>query len=280
MKNLSNRLRAYKDKKRYEIILHDRSHLTDYEKEILIPELISRLNVLREYFGEIISLCDKQKNNDVFSQAVLSVINPNNFEADPRDSQISPAQKFFGEVKDVAQTQGIDDLNKILLEHGKIENLKQLGHFLTDVNNFCFALATVNNNLLLYKIETYPFLTNIKTGQTAVTFPPQYALTVEPFQLLVSNIVGVSKAITETVNDWHKYFLKLKSDYLDLHIKRLSVSNMRWLFAFNVTTIVLAVVLSAFFLLANDPFNLIKENRVLKSQIVAFVNRTPSGGKG
>lgn len=270
------KLQLYRDKKRYEVILHDRFYLTDYEREQLIPELKSRLNVLKGYFREIIDLCDIQKNSGVFNQAVLSIINPNNFEADPNSPQRTPAEEFFNGIKEVAQTQGVDDIDEILNNYSTIENTKHLGNFLTEVNNFCSALAVVNNNLLLYKIETYPYLTNVKTGQTAVTFPPQYTITIEPFQILVTNIVGVAKATSETINEWHKYAMKLKLDYLNLYTKRLSIINTRWLFGFNILTIILAVSLSAFFLFANDPFNLLKENRKLKSEVMMLKEEVAS----
>ena len=68
MKNIILRIQAYREKKRYDIILHDRSHLTDYEKEQLIPELKLRLNVLKQYFNEIIKLCDLQRDSQDFNQ--------------------------------------------------------------------------------------------------------------------------------------------------------------------------------------------------------------------
>ena len=276
MEKLITKFKKYRAQKRYEIILNDRQHLTDYEKNQLIPELKSRLNVLKGYFREIIDLCDIQKNSTVFNQAVLSVINPNNFESDPNSPEETPAEKFFNGIKEVSRTQGVDDIEKILNDYSTIKNISQLGLFLTEVNNFCSALVNVNNNLLLYKIETYPYLTNVKTGQTAATFPNQYNITIEPFQILVTNIVGVAKYTSETIHEWHKYAMKLKLDYLDLYTKRLSIINTRWILWFNILTIILAVCLSAFFLFANDPFNLFKENRKLKSEIVTLKEKLSS----
>ena len=54
MASIFDKLRSLRDKKRYEVILHDRTHLTDYEKDVLIPELKSRLGALKQYFKDII----------------------------------------------------------------------------------------------------------------------------------------------------------------------------------------------------------------------------------
>ena len=263
MKKLISKLKQYRDRKRYEVILNDRQHLTDYEKNQLIPELKCRLSILKGYFNEVIKLCDVQKNSDVFNQAVLSVINPNNFESDPQSPGETPAEKFFNGIKEVAQTQGVNDTDEILQKYSTIENIKQLGLFLTEVNNFCSALAVIKNDLLLYKIETYPYMTHVKTGQTAALPPTQYTITIEPFQILVTNIVGVAKATSESILEWHKYALKLKAQYLDLYTTKFSVN-------IHLLTIILAFSLSAFFLVASDPFNLYRENRKLKSEIITL----------
>lgn len=254
-------------KKDYDIILQDRTHLTDYEKDQLIPELKLRLKALKQYFNEIINLCAVQKDSPVFNQAVQSVINPQGMSIDPKNLQKNVSESFFGDIGNVAKTQGVDDIEKILKEYEIIEDVKHLGLFLNEVNFLCSSLVAVNNSLLLYKIETYPYLTNVKTGQTAVTYPPQYTITIEPFQILVTNIVGVAKATSETIHEWHKYALKLKSQYLDLYTNRLSIKNAKLVLFIHILAIFLAISLSAFFLSANDPFNLYKENQKLKRNI-------------
>lgn len=272
MKKLLLELKQYFDRKRYEVILNDRQHLTDYEKDQLIPELKLRLNVLKGYFSEIISFCDVQKNSPVFTQAVQAIINPGGFRPDRDSPQETPAENFFNDIKRVAKEQGIDDVESMLEKYKKIENVKQLGLFINDLNNFCSALVGINNKLLLYKISAYPYLENIKTGQTVATHPPQYNITIEPFQILVTNIVGVAKATSETIHEWHKFAQKLKSQYLNLYTNRLSIKNTKLVLFIYILTIILAVSLSAFFLFANDPFNLYKENQKLKNTIQKLEN--------
>ena len=252
MKKLLLKIKLYFDQKKYKVILNDRQHLTDYEKNQFIPELKSRLNVLKKYFNEIITLCDIQKKSPVFNQAVQAILNPNNFKPDPDSPQEILSEKFFNDIKKISKEQGIDDVETMLKKYKNITSIKELGLFVTDLNNFCSALIGINNNLLLYKIETYPYLTNIKTGQTVITHPPQYSITIEPFQILVTNIVSVAKGTSETILEWHKYAQKLKSQYLDLYTNKFSIN-------IHILTIFLAISLSVFFLVASDPFNLYKK---------------------
>jgi len=253
-----------KIQKMYDIILNDRKHLTDYERDQLIPEIKSRLLILIKYFNEVIALCEVQKNSTVFNQVVQQVMNPNAFEPDSDSPTETPSEKFFSGIKENAQTQGVDDINSILKKYENIESVSQLGLFLTEANNLCSALLNVNNDLLLYKIETYPYITNVKTKQTAVTAPVQYSITIEPFQILVTNIVFVARWTSESINEWHKHTLKLKSQFLDLYISRVNLKNTKYVLYFQLLTVILAIALSAVFLFANDPFNLYKENQNLK----------------
>jgi hypothetical protein len=253
------------DKKSYEIILHDRQYLTDYEKEQLVPELKSRLNILKQYFNEIISLCDVQVGSPVFEQAVELIINPKGLPNSPKNPKISIS--FFNDVKAQAKKEGVDDIDQIIDKYKDIQNTKQLGLFLSEVNLLCSSLLAVKNHLFLYKIQGYPSVTNIETGKITPGYPQQYSLTTEPFQILITNIVGVAKATSETIDEWHKYAMQLKLQYLNLYTKKLSIKSTNVVLYFQIGTILLAIFLSAFFLVANDPFNLFKNNQELKRKV-------------
>ena len=264
MGKILTNIQEYLDRRRYNVILQDRRHLTDYEKEQLIPELKLRLEALKKYFNEIIRLCDLQRNSREFTQNLDTIINPRGLPGVLQDGGQSIAERFFDEIKAQAQREGVDDIEKILNRHREIHNTKELGLFLNEVNLLCSSLLAVKNNLFLYKIEGYPFVTNVQTGQTISAQPRQYFLTTEPFQITINNIISVASATSGTIDEWHKYAMNLKSQYLDLYINRLSIKNSRWAFCINLLTVLLAVALSAFFLIANDPFDLYKKNRDLE----------------
>ncbi|MBU1121572.1 MAG: hypothetical protein KKF54_02585 [Candidatus Omnitrophica bacterium] len=267
MKKLIAKINEYFERKRYDVILHDRKHLTDYEKEQFIPDLKDRLNILKQYFSDVIKLCETQRNSRIFTEAAKSIINPTNAAPDLQSPQETIGEKFFDDIKTQVQQQGIDDIDKILKKFKDIQNLKQLGLFLTELNYLCSSLTTINNRLLLYKVETYPYFEDTKTGQVITTHPKEYFLVIEPFQILVTNIVNVAKTTADTITGWRTQALKLKSQYLDLYTNRLSIKNTKLVLYIQILTIILAIVLSAFFLTANDPFNLYKENQKLKQSI-------------
>ncbi len=265
MNGLWQKIREYRDKKRYDVILQGRFHLTDYEKYLLVPELKARLEVLKGRFSEIIQLCELQKNSTQFNRNINSIINPAGLPSDPNESV---AEAFFNGVKAQAQKEGVGDIDRILNQHKNIGNVSELGAFLDDVNILSSSLLTIKNRLFLFKIEAYPIATHTQTGQVITAQPNQYFVTTEPFQISIDGILGIARAISDTIDEWHKYSMKLKTQYLDLYINRLSVRNTKWVFYINLLTVLLAVSLSAFFLISNDPFNLYKKNRELESKIL------------
>jgi hypothetical protein len=263
MKNWISKIKDNRLKKRYRLILQDRIHLTDYEKYQLIPELRSRLRVLVGYFSDIVTICRNQKGSRLFVENLASIINPEGIPSSNIDVK-DLAEKFFDSVIEQAQVQNIDDIERILKEYENIEDVRRLGLFLNEINLLCSSFLEVKNRLFLFKIEAYPHITNQQTGQTIAHIPNQFFLTIEPFQIVIQNILSVCKATSDTIHGWHKENMNIKAQFLDLYNNKITLRNNRIILLIQIVTILLAVALSAFFLSANDPFNLIRENKDLK----------------
>jgi hypothetical protein len=270
------KINDYFENKRYKAIVQDRRLLTDYEKEQLIPELKSRLKVLIQYFKEIISLCDIQKGSKEFNSKINSIINPQSIPIAPQDSVESISEKFYESIKAQAQKEGVDDIENILKSFENIDDANKLGLFLNEINLQCSSLMAVKNKLFLFKIEGYPFISNAKTGETVACQPQQYFLTTEPFQIIIGNLVAVAKATSDTVHEWHKYNMSLKSKYLSIYESSISLRNSRLVLFIQLFTIFLAISLSAFFLITRDPLDLIKKNNILKNEIVNLTQENKS----
>ena len=136
------------EKKEYDVILRGRRFLTDYEKELLIPELKLKLEALKRRFSEIIQLCEVQKGLKGFTENIHLIINPS---ALPSNANESIAENFFNGIKAQAQEEGVDDINRILNQHKDIKNVKEFLKFLTDVNILCSSLLVIKNRLCCLK---------------------------------------------------------------------------------------------------------------------------------
>jgi hypothetical protein len=273
MKNdFFNKTKNYFEKRRYEVILRSRKHLTEYEQGQLIPELKSRLKVLKQYFYDIIRICDEQKNSPLFTANLHTIINPENL--NPAQSNLQDlSNQFFDGIKGQAQTENIDDINNILGQFENINDVNTLGLFINEVNLLCSSLLAVKNRLFLFRIDAYPHLVDMRKGDIITDQPKQYFLTIEPFQIAIDNIASVAKATSDTVHEWHKQTMKQKTLYLDFYNRKLSIKSNRYIIFIQILTIVFAVTLSAFFLLSSDPFSQFKKNIELKNNIVKLENK-------
>lgn len=266
------------NKKHYRIISQDRTDLTDYEKDQLIPELKSRLEVLKNYFYDVIRISDDLAGSSLFTQNLHSILNQKFIESQEGNGQ-SLAHKYFNDAKIFAKVENIDDINRILEKYESIEKVKDLGLFLNEINFLCSSMVNIHNKMFYFNIDAYPHVEDSRTGQAISREPKQYLLTIQPFQITIQNIISVCKATSETVHEWHKYTTRLKTQSLDLYINRLTIRNSRLILFIQITAILLAIGLSAFFLTANDPFNMLKTSRQKEGKIESLNKEVTSLNK-
>jgi len=256
-----------KTKKYNDVIIKGRKELSDYERDQLIPELKSRLEVIKSFFNKIINTCDSHFNYTPFKQNLETIINPNSFHSINNNDTLS--DNFLNEIKRQSQEDFINNIESILNKYNSIIDFKSLGLFMTEVNHLCSVIINTKNTLLLYKIEGYPIIKDLNTGEINLPRPIKYELTTEPFQVTIDNIFLVAKATSETINEWHKQeVMQSKRQFVDLYIAGIKLKNSRLILFIQILTIILAISLSAFFLFANDPFNLMKDNSSLRKKII------------
>ncbi|MGO9021704.1 MAG: hypothetical protein ACLQVJ_25490 [Syntrophobacteraceae bacterium] len=244
----------------YDVLLRDRTHLTDYEQEFLIPDLKYKLSVINERFADIVSICNTNKQSDTFVNALDTIIAN-------RNTSKHHATQFFEQIAQQAQDEYIDTINTLLSKYNIIPDFLTLGRFMTEVSLICSSLLALNNILFAYKLAAYPTISHLESGQSASLKPAQYIITTEPFQVDIDNIVSVANVTSASIQTWHTHNMKLKNQYVQLYTTHISLKNSTRIFVVQLLTIVLAISLSAFFLFSRDPLSLMKENLQLKRHI-------------
>jgi hypothetical protein len=255
-----------KTKKYYDVIIKDRKELSDYERDQLIPELKSRLDVIKSFFNEIINTCDNHFDYLPFKRNLDDILNPNSLPSIDNNDNLSDI--FFNEIKRQSQEDFINNIETVLNKYNKIVDFKSLGLFMTEVNFLCSVLMNTKNILFLYKIVGYPNVKNLQTGEIKSNRPAQYELTIEPFQIAIDNIFQVAKSTSETIHEWHKQVMQSKTQFVDLYNAGIKLRNSKLILFIQILTIILTISLSFFFSLAKDPFNLVKENSSLRNKII------------
>jgi len=245
--------------------IQDRVHLTDYERTQLIPWLKTRLIALCEYFEDIINICDQHMESELFLDNVAKAINPSNVL--PAEGTLeNPAKDYFKVVRKQAKEENVDDINRILEAYSEIDDINKLNLFLNEINLLCSSLVAVKNRLFLSKLDVYPHLTNLRTGEIGTHIPAHYYLTIEPFQISIGNIVSICEATSQSVHKWHEETLQIKARNFELMSSRNTLRNNRLILWIQIFSIFLAISLSSLFMTGADPLNLFKENKELNAE--------------
>lgn len=261
MRKTLTKIKKWREKRYYRAALKYRTILSDYEKEFLVPELKSCLAHLKEHFLNIIKICEKAETDPVFKTLLGQIINPQGLPS--RQSVDDLVKEFCHKIVEVAQTQHVDVIDKILSDYGRIESLKELGQFLNEVNLFCSSTVEVKNKTVLFHLQTYIYLVNPQNGH-AQTVPNDTYMTLLPIQNSIENVVSVCQATSDTIHIWHKQYMEEKNRFLSYLGQKDGLRNNSVILLVQVTALLFAVILSFAFMAGEDPFNLLKENRALK----------------
>lgn len=208
-------------------------------------------------------------SNQLFVQSVSEIVNPDALPPSEH-TQKNPAALFFEAVKGQVNMEDIPQIDEILAKSDLITNTTELGLYLNEISVLCSSFINTENRLFLYKINIYPHVTDISTGEVVSKIPTQYFLTTEPFRILLDNIVGVCNATVKSIDYWRKDTLKLEKRRFEAETSRNTVRNNRLLLIFQILSILLAISLSMFFLTSADPLGQQKKINQLKLEIIHF----------
>ena len=165
-----------------------------------------------------------------------------------------------------------------LKKHASVDSPKELANFCMDAQLISNSIVQVKEKWLFYSLSGFPYVIETATGQVAFDEPKQLQMILLPFKGALGNIYGVAKSVTDNVHEWHRENLKWKSDLVGYHTSQVNLRNNVILLIFQTMTVFAAIALSAFFLIANDPFQLLRQNRSLQSdleQAKSIIERMP-----
>jgi len=88
-----------------------------------------------------------------------------------------------------------------------------------------------------------------------------------PFRLLRDQLVLIATSTAQSIRAWRNGEVQTKAKFFEHELAATNLTNSRIVLLTNLITVVAAVALSAFFLVAADPFSLQMKNRELHSQM-------------
>lgn len=257
---------------RHRDILKWREELNDFEKDMLIPEIMERLKTLKKYFQDIAIICEQERQSDVLIRVLHELtqkyIPPAMRQANPTGEIAVYAKQYVDNIKLRAHDDFVVSIDKLLSKYNNIDSLRELSRFLNDVNFECGTVVQLKEKLFLYNIQLSAVIEG-PNGYFACE-PKELNLLWAPFKVVCENIYSVAKATTESIQEWSKEQIKWKTNFLSVLSQRLQQRN-------QLLTIVMAISLSSLFLFLGKPYkeySLERDNVKLKGALELCQNES------
>lgn len=255
-----NRQRA-----RFRVLTEWREDLNGFERDLLIPEVRGRMQLMLKYFDKLIADCEEQRSDTEWAALVEGILNPPS--SDPRGHQRASPGMYFGALIPQLVSNYIEPIRAVLPRLERAETLQALGAAFNEVNLICESVTGVQEGLLKFRMRGIAVVRDIATGEAIVQPPRELHLIMLPFEHILGQLVMLASSTAESLKNWRNAEAQAKPKFLDLENARTSLLNNTQVLWVNIATVFLAIVLSAFFLVAGDPFALAKTNRALMSEL-------------
>ena len=174
---------------------------------------------------------------------------------------------FLAKVANQVKESFLSPLGILRGTYSTVPDLPTLRRFVNDLNQAFAPLVSLEAELFYSR---YFHFVQMKSpdGQTVYDQRPvELKITLAPFRSWMDEIGRVARTTVESIGGWSKQTHEQDTSYFDFLARKQERSGARLQVVSEMLLIVLSVVVSAFFLTANDPFNLIKKNVELQGQL-------------
>lgn len=172
------------------------------------------------------------------------------------------ASKYFRDIGQMVEENYVLPSGRILERIETVNTYQSLAACLNEVNWLCSSITVMTEKVFLFRLKGFFALRDLLTGQVTTSEPIELTLFFMPFQSLLENLQTEATALSGSIYQWHKEQLNWKTAFLEAVNAGLQITNTKWLFLFNVATVIVAVVLSFAFMTASDPYrNFVTEER-------------------
>ncbi len=234
--------------------------LDDWECETLVPNLRGGIDRMETLLNEIKRTCNDPGIRAGIGPAIRAI------------TFVAPGRDPVAEYLD-ATTKQIDDefLARIASakDEGKqVTNLRTLARFANSVRFIASMITSTQKTLFSFGTKVHLQVTNHKTGEvTHSGEPEELAIILLPFKNVLENLVGMATATVWVIDQWQKQLAERKNPFLEYLTANAMDSANRRTVHIQILTIIIAAVLSSFFLTAADPLSLYRKNAELTDHV-------------
>jgi hypothetical protein len=256
---LVRQYRAHRKRRRYQAVLERRDDLNDFETQVLLPELRGRLEWWRQLYVSLIAECEKLRADKLWSEPLNALAHP-----------LAPpltAETYFGQVIPVLRSDFLEPIDGALQLLAEVKDYGSLALALNRVHLVAETITGTEEKFLVLNLRSFVIVRDSASGASALDLPRELTLISLPFKHIVEQLVASARPTAESITLWRDTEQKSRIEFLAHLNARTALTNSAVVLGINLATVVAAVALSAFFLIANDPFQLVLSNRALQQRV-------------
>jgi hypothetical protein len=218
--------------------------VTYYEKEILVPNMIGRLNYIVEVFEEFKVICERVDVAREIDGPLRVIVDPRAIELGARPPVVG--QRYLAEISRQCDEQFIAPIRELLASHPKEQinsSIENTTNFLNEAATFFRSIVGCKDTLMLLNMQTFPVVENLRTREIVLGAPQEHSLTIMPFKTRLAEVQNVADSSVKSIELWGNQIGKQKTEHVTLISNLATLKSTKLNFYTQVAVVLVALAL-------------------------------------
>lgn len=225
--------------------------ITSFEREILVPQVIGRLDYIVEIMTEFRKVASDKSVAVHIDAAVRAVVDPKL--ANTKLPEPAVGEHYLTAISRICEADYIKPIQELLKRNPPAEVLKDFestSKFLNECTGFFQSIVSTKDTLFLYSFKTFLNLKNTATGEVLLGPPSELSLILMPFSTRLAEMVNVAETSIQSIRLWGEQIGLQKQRHVDIitnvsQVKssEFQVAAAKWNLIVQVAVVILALVL-------------------------------------
>jgi len=225
--------------------------ITAFEREILIPQLIGRLQYIVEIMRGFQELTEDATIARHIDAPLRNLVDPALYERGLPEPRVG--QQYLAAIKRVCETEYIQPINDLLQTNPPekiLRGFEETAAFLNSAVTFFQSIVSTKDTLFLYSFKTFLNVREVQTGQVTLGPPTDLTLILMPFDVRLKEMVNVAETSIQSIQRWGEQAGEQKAKHVEIITQLCEIKASedqaraaRWSFYTQIAVVVVALVL-------------------------------------
>lgn len=191
--------------------------ITTFERNILVPEVIDRLQYVVGIMRSIQEITDDPSVALQIDAPLRSLVDERLYELGAPEPRIGV--QYLASMKRIIQQEYIDPIENFLAENPKesiLQDFDSASSFLNNAVIFLRSITDTKDMLFWYSFKTFVNLRNSSTGAVVLGPPVELALILMPFEVRVKEMANVAETMIKSIQLWGEQIGEQKQKHVEI----------------------------------------------------------------